>query len=231
MTAVQAVQGLLVVTILVGLAFRRRLGTCVSFTLYIATVLPNKLLLVFRPDLYTREVWLTTEILHAGCVLAIAVEISARVFQGPPRLRAIARVTVVTLLLAVLGAALRTPLDAELRTVTGQLLADVGTASAWLVGAVYALVLWYRLPIDALHGAILRGLVIYMVLMAGALFLLHQTSWSDALRIHASQVTATAYLAVLGVWTQAAWRPAERYSAEHARLLGWLQPRRRLESA
>jgi hypothetical protein len=73
---------------------------------------------------------------------------------------------------------------------------------------VAAVILWYRLPVDPLHKAILIGFVPYLLVFTVAMNALSAYGWD--LREYAGYAQTIAYVVLVAYWARAAWRqPAQ----------------------
>ena len=72
---------------------------------------------------------------------------------------------------------------------------------------IAALILWYRLPVDPMHKAILVGWVPYLLVFALGLKFLADHGWDKWLPA-LNYISTTAYFLLLVYWTRAAWAPA-----------------------
>jgi hypothetical protein len=76
----------------------------------------------------------------------------------------------------------------------------------WLLTGIAALILWYRLPVDSMHKAILLGWVPYLLIFTAGLNLAEAYGW-DELIPKVNYVHITAYYLLLVYWARAAWAP------------------------
>lgn len=200
---------LILVVLLVGLVAKGGHRACYSFTLYLAAVLiPDVMVTAWPERFYIWEFWMLKEIVHNLLKFAIAIELAIRSFRAFPAARATARSAVFVVLLVCLAAVLAVPVErGELRDLASQLHPRILNGTIWLFTAIAAVILWYRLPVHALHKAILIGFVPYLLIFTVAMNAL------DAVGRHIHDLAAYAhtgaYLALLCYWTYAAWRPQE----------------------
>ena len=227
MTGVQEAIGrlgfLLYPAALAGLAFRRRLGACYAFSGYLAAVFVADVLVLLWPGRFYRwQFWIAKEAVHSVLKLAIALELAVRTFGAFPGAQAAARRLLVIVVVLTYAAVLAVPVEPEYKVLAGTVLPRILNGTIWLFTAVAGLVLWYRLPVDPLHKAILLGLVPYLLVFTMALNALDAFGWD--LRDPLAYVHTGAYLALLIYWTYAAWRPQEAPSGAPVRARNLHQP-------
>src|SRR5713226_3351038 len=75
----------------------------------------------------------------------------------------------------------------------------------WLFAAIAATILWYRLPVDPFHKAILIGFVPYLLIFTTGLNILDSYGWDLRTSVNYAQVGA--YVALMAYWAHAAWSP------------------------
>jgi hypothetical protein len=195
-----------------GLVARRRVRVCWTFLPYLAVIALADLLMLLRPEQYfTQTFWLGKELLITVLRFALALELTYRTFRAFPSALAAARglllaVLLVTLVIVLVGT---TGLEVQagpstLRPLISQVQPRVLNGSIWLLTAVAGLVLWYRLPVNPLHKAILVGLVPYLLVFSVSLNLIESLGWD--VRAGVNYVYTLAFLAVLVYWARAAWR-------------------------
>ena len=156
---------ILIGVILAGLLVRRRAASCWSFVAYLAAVGLTDLLIVLWPQRFWRQdFWILKENVHNLLKLAMALELMVRIFQPFPSAYVAAR-RAVLLVVAGLGALIWFALrhGTDYIAVVGRLQPNVKDATVWLLAALGGYCLWYHLPLDSLHKAILIGLVPYLL--------------------------------------------------------------------
>ncbi|HEY6554723.1 MAG TPA: hypothetical protein VI669_15305, partial [Vicinamibacteria bacterium] len=79
------------------------------------------------------------------------------------------------------------------------------SACVWLFTMLAALILWYRLPVDSFHKAILLGWVPYLLIFSAALN--YVGDYGPQFLSISNYVHTAAYLGLLLFWTRAAWAP------------------------
>jgi hypothetical protein len=214
--AVALAGDLLILAAVVGILVRRRYQICQTFVLYLGAVLVSDLLLIFWPErFYTKLFWLLKEVLINALRFGVALELSFRTFRAFPGARSTARGVVLLLLavtfvtvLAVSGdgnhSAASAPPTVEL--IAGRIQPRLLNGTIWLFAAIAATILWYRLPVDPFHKAILIGFVPYLLIFTTGLNILDSYGWD--LRTLVNFGHTGAYFALMAYWAHAAWLPA-----------------------
>lgn len=204
---------LLLALLLAGLFFRRRARLCVSFTVYVAAVLVSNLLILLWPErFYAWWFYLTKEASLNLVKLAVAMELAIRVFQAFPRaIRTARNAIVLVLALTVVGVATappRAPAVGREEWASALVLGlqpRITNGTAWLFGAIFAVILYYRVPLHSLHKAIAAGFMAYLLLFTLVLDFLGRVE------PHVYRVLAyannVAYTLLECYWVWAAWRP------------------------
>lgn len=205
------VGGVLITTaLLTGLVVRRRYRACYAFCGYLLAVVVADCLILAWPERFLRwDFWLLKETVHSLLKFGIALELGLRTLQGFPGARATARFVVLLVLLFALAGMLADPIDrsADLADLASRLHPRILNTAIWLFTAIAAVILWYRLPVDAFHKAILIGFVPYLLVFTVAINALESVG-PDIERL-VGYAHPLAYLLVLTYWTYAAWRPQE----------------------
>ncbi len=206
-TIVVCVGLLLLAACLTGLIVRGRHRLCVSFTLYLAAVLLSDALVLLSPGRFRSwDFWVLKESAHNLLKFAIAMELTVRTFRSFPAARKTAGgLVLAVLVLTWLSVGPRPRLQAgstEDRALNLQPYVLAGTV--WLFIAISSLILWYRLPVNALHKAVLLGFVPYLLIFTVAINL--RRSYGAEAGALASYVKNVAYQVLLAYWVYAAWR-------------------------
>jgi hypothetical protein len=79
--------------------------------------------------------------------------------------------------------------------------------SIWLFTTIAALILWYRLPVDAFHKAVLLSYVPFLLVFTVMLNALGSLGWERGW--HVTYLYQLAYVALMTFWARAAWRRVE----------------------
>jgi hypothetical protein len=198
----------LLCAILAGLIARRRAGSCWSFVVYIAAVAVSDLVILLWPERFWRQdFWVQKESVLAALKLAVALELLVRIFQPFPSAYAAARRAVIVVA-AGLGALVWFSLKegTDYLAVIGRLYPHVHDGTVWLFVALGGYCLWYHLPLDSLHKAILIGLVPYLLVYSVVLRALVAVGWERGGVFN--RTGPLAYLALLAYWAYVVWRPA-----------------------
>lgn len=203
-----AAAGLMLIgVILAGLFARRRSASCWSFVVYLAAVALADLLIALWPErFWTRGFWILKENVHNLLKLAVALELLVRIFQPYPGAYAAARRAVVVLL-AGLGALIWSalPHGTDYVMVVGRLNPHVNDGTVWLFAALGGYCLWYHLPLDTLHKAILIGLVPYLLVYSVMQRMVVAFGWERGFVFN--RTAPIAYLVLLAYWAYVVWRP------------------------
>jgi hypothetical protein len=207
---------LLILTTVVGILVRRRDRLCETFVLYLGAVLVYDLLVVLWPAwFYTQMAWVLKGVLIGALRFGVALELSFRTFRAFPGARSTARGVVLLLLavtfvtvLAVTGDGSQSTASAPptFELIAGRIQPRLVNGTIWLFAAIAATILWYRLPVDPFHKAILIGFVPYLLVFTTGLNVLDSYGWD--LRTFVNYADVGAYIALMAYWAHAAWLPA-----------------------
>ena len=208
----------LILAAVAGILYRRRDRNCYTFLLYLGAVLISDLLILLWPEhFYKRMFWLWKEILNNALRFGVALELAFRTFRAFPGARSTARGVVLLLLAVTLVTIVAVSGDASsgttlgppsLEQIAGRIQPRLLNGTIWLFTAIAATILWYRLPVDAFHKAILIGFVPYLLIFTAGLNLLDSYGWDQALRTHINYAHTGAYYLLMAYWVRAAWLPA-----------------------
>lgn len=204
---------LLLALVLAGLVARGRTRLCLSFTVHVAAVVvSNSLILLWPSRFFAWSFYLAKEAVLNLVTLAVALELTLRVFQAfPAAIRTARRAFLLVLAvtaIAVATAPSRPPAAGREAWAAELVLAlqpRITNGTAWLFGAIFALILYYRIPLHHLHKAIAAGFMAYLLLFT---FVLDLISRADpALYRAMSYANSIAYTMLEVYWIWAAWRP------------------------
>jgi hypothetical protein len=194
---------------LAAVLVRRHYRASYFFGLYLAAVLTGDALTYFWPQrFFVWSFWMLRETLYGALKLGMAVEIArlaSQTFPGAAAAIQRAMLAVLAIGLALILAALRAePGIAALARDVQPRLAET-TALVFVV--LWALVLWYHLPLHAVHKTILRGLVPYLLVFTLARGLTSSLGWKVSPGANVADVLS--YVAVLVYWAVSLWRTPE----------------------
>ena len=197
---------LLICVVLVGLVVRRRAASCWSFVLYLSAVaLADALVAAWPARFWRRDFWILKDSVHNALKLAIALELMVRIFQPFPSAYASARRAVIVVVVG-LGVLIGVSLShgTDYAAVVGRLHPHVNDGTVWLLVALGGYCVWYHLPLDSLHKAILIGLVPFLLVYS---VVQRAVAGLGSERGDVLNTTAPiAYLVLLSYWAYAVWR-------------------------
>ena len=193
--------------VLSGLVVKRRFDVAYTFTIYLAVVFLTDLLAVLWPATFYRKVlYLHKENALNALRFGVALELMYRTFRAFPSAHRTARMLFLALLcvtLIVVLAATGDQPDAD--TLLNKVQPRVISATVWLITVLAGLILWYRLPVESFHKAILLGWVPYLLIFSAALN--YVGDYGPEFRTASNYVHTLAYLGLLVYWARAAWAP------------------------
>ena len=217
--AVTATSVILICAVIAGLVGRRRLAACVCFTLYLLAVASSEAVIALWPDrFWRRSFWIFKESVHNLLKLGIALELMVRIFRHFPSAYAAVRrgvFVVVAGLAVVVWYALAAGTDYF--AVVGRLYPHVNDGTVWLLVCVGAFCLWYHLPLDSVHKAILIGLVPYLLVYSVVQRAVVALGWERAEVFDRS--APIAYICLLSFWVYVAWRKEPGDAGTRVRLM------------
>jgi hypothetical protein len=192
-------------TLLSALVLRRHYSASLVFPLYVLAVLgPDMLFSAWPERFFTWENYLFKEIVHNLLKFALALELAYRTFRAFPGALTTARVVLLVLLVVIGVVTLAAPLPArDPADIDIEWHARILNGTIWVFTGIAVVVLWYRVPVHALHKAILVGLVPYLLIFSSWMRALVEMGWNDARpywRFH-----TLAYVALLFYWNRVAW--------------------------
>jgi len=195
---------------LVGLVVRRRAHLCWSFVAYLAVGLVLNSLMSFWPDQFFRLWFYTlTQNLMVAFKLAIAAELTYRTFRAFPGAAARVRVLLAPVFFVPLLFLNKVPAGASYQDIVQTYLPQIQTGLIWILTAITLLIAWYRVPVHAMHRAILIGFAAYLLIFTTLLNVLRDFGFENA-RSFMAVADGYAYVLVLVGWAYAAWVPVRR---------------------
>jgi hypothetical protein len=203
------------VATLVGLFARRRWRLWYAFTLLLLVVSVHDSLVASWPDRFHRShIWRAKESTLILIRLAMAIELTMRVFRGFPGAFVTARRLLVLIVASTFVAVLALPVrQGGHEGFVGEVMPRVLNGTIWLFAALAVLILWYRLPVHWFQKAILLSYVPYLLIFTAAMNLLGDLGWQRG--AWADALSVAAYLLLLLYWAYAAWRPESPTGKPH----------------
>jgi len=199
-----------VLAVLMGLFVRRRAHLCWSFVAYLVTVLVCNSLESLWPDQFFRQwFYLLTQGLFDALKLAVAAELTYRTFRAFPGAAARVRVLLAPVFMVPALFVSWVPSGATYEDMVRLYHPQVQTGVIWIMVAITLLIAWYRVPVHAVHRAILIGFSSYLLIFTTLLNVLRFYGF-DNLRNFIGVADGYAYLLILTGWAYAAWVPARR---------------------
>jgi hypothetical protein len=197
-----------------GVVKRGRLRLCRMFLLFLVVVLLTDIPPVFWPEkFWNQRYYLPRESLHNVLRFAVLLEIFYFAFRSFPGARSTARLLLLFLLaptLIIVGGpgwemSRQSPEYWEEIIRNVQLSQLIGVV--WLLLGITMLILWYRLPVDRMHKAILLGWLPYLIVFSLGQHVAYIRGWKTNIE-QISYFTNGAYFLLLTYWARAAWAPA-----------------------
>ncbi len=217
---------LLIVVALTGLVVRGKLRRSILFATYLSAVLFASAMIGLWPSrFYSWDFWVVKEAVLTLLKFGIALELAARIFRVLPGALATTKVVFLLVLGLTAAAALMAPVPAtHAGDIARQLMPRIIYGTAWLFAGLLTVVLWYQIPLDRLHKAMLTGFVPYLVVFTVAVDLLDVLGWDVSSAMgYANNV---AYLLLVAFWALVIWTPEEPLTGrpEDLRVAHRLQP-------
>jgi hypothetical protein len=199
-----------VIAVLAGLFARRRAHLCWSFVAYLVTALVCNSLMSFWPDQFYR-LWfysLTQDLLNA-LKLAVAAELTYRTFRAFPGAAARVRILLAPVFFVPVLFVSKVPAGASYQDIVQIYQPQLQTGVIWIITAITLLIAWYRVPVHAMHRAILMGFAAYLLIFTTLLNVLRDFGFEN-LRSFIGAADGYTYVLLLCCWAYAAWVPAHR---------------------
>jgi hypothetical protein len=174
------------------------------FTLYVGGLALTDVIVGL---VYTWETWMIRQVAVAALRFGVALELSYAIFGAFPAAAATARrVFLALLVMTALAAMAVSGPDVTYQRFNAEMIPRLATGTVWILTALAALVLWYRLPLRSLQKAILVGLAPYLLVFTVGLNLLSSIGWH--LRAEVGYANTLALFVVVNYWCRVAWRTA-----------------------
>jgi hypothetical protein len=195
-----------------GLITRRHYRVAPIFTLYVGGVSLTSALVGV---VYTWETWMIHQVSVAALRFGVALELTQGIFGGFPAAAVTAKRVMLALLLltAVTAMSVGAGDYTHFNTI---MVPRLATGTVWILTALAALVLWYRLPLRALQKAILIGFAPYLLVFTVMMNLVAALGWQH--RAWLGYGDTVSYLVLLGYWCWVAWRTVPESAPSYARV-------------
>lgn len=195
---------LVLLVLLAGMLWRRRVRHCWAFAAYVlAALLGNTLVSLWPARFYTPAFWVVKQGVYDALKTAIALELAWRAFRAFPGALRTARLVLLALL-AVSTFALAVLSPTASYEAVWKWQPGVATAALWLLTATALMVVWYQVPLSGWQRAIMLGLAPYLLVFVTLLDLLGRRGWAIGGLVATAETLA--YLALVTFWAWAAWR-------------------------
>ena len=212
MTAAQAWIGyagtVALAAVLAGVVSRRRYRVWYFFALFLAVSLVSTLMIAAWPGrFYTRGFWQAKETTLNLLRFGMALELAYRTFRAFPGAFVTMRWALLFVLVVTFAVVLFSGGGSDYRSFMAELHPRVLNGTIWLFAAIAALILWYRLPVNAFHKSVLMSYVPFLLVFTVTMNALGSVS-ADRL-VWLSYLYQLAYLGLMVHWARAAWRRVE----------------------
>lgn len=195
----------LIASAVVGSVVRRRYRSWWFFSAYLVAVLVLEALPHLAPDrFYTPEFWQAKETAYAGLRFALALEVGVRTMRAFPGALATARRLVLLISVVTLVAVATAPSAGQYTTFVGEMQPRILNGSIWMLTAIAGAILWYRLPVQPFHKAILLSYLPYVLVFTMFMSYLGQAGFQRGVVFQ--YVNQLAYVALLAYWNYVIWR-------------------------
>jgi hypothetical protein len=210
------ISNLFLLAALVGLVARNRLRLVYSFPAYLVAVLLLSPLSGLWPARFnTWSFYWFKQWVYSVLEMAIAIELSVRVFQAFPAARRAVRGAFVLVLAVTFIAVLTTPtapatglrVQAQWADLVLSMHPRVANGTAWLFGALFALILYYRLPLHPVHKAIAFSFMAFLLLLTFGLDHVKRSQFAALSLV--SYVASLGFTLMTAYWARVAWRRDE----------------------
>jgi hypothetical protein len=195
----------LIAAALLGSVLRRRYETWWFFSAYLVAVFVCESLPHLAPEhFYTPDFWQAKETAYAGLRFGMASEVGVRTMRAFPGALATARRIVLLIVLVTLAAVATAPAGDRYTTFVGELQPRVLNGSIWMLMAIAAVILWYRLPVQPFHKVVLLSYIPYIVVFTMVSRYVSEAGWQRGVAMQ--YVNQLAYVALVAYWNYAIWR-------------------------
>jgi hypothetical protein len=185
------------------LLWRRHYRRMPVFVLFVGGVLVFNVVYALHP---TWETYMLLQIVTAALRFGLGLELTNCIFGAFPAAAVTARRVMLLILVATAVTAVTTaPPDATYTRMHAESVPRMASAVIWMVTALAALVLWYRLPLAPLPRAILMGYAPYLLLFTILMSLLFEGG-SPHVRLWVGYLDPLAFFVLFNYWLRVAWR-------------------------
>lgn len=185
------------------LLWRRHYRRMPVFVLYVAGVQVFNVVYMLHP---TWETYMLLQIVAASLRFGLALELTNCIFGAFPAAAVTARRVMLLILVATAVTAMATaPPNVTYTRMHAEFVPRMASAAIWMVTALAALVLWYRLPLAPLPRAILMGYAPYLLLFTILMSLLFEGG-SPRVRLWVGYLDPLAFFVLIHYWLRVAWR-------------------------
>jgi hypothetical protein len=194
---------------LAGIIGRRRYTTCFLFPVYLLAILVGNALPSFWPEtFYTQWFWILKQGVYDLLKLGVGLELAFRIFRTFPGTHRRALMACATVLgITTVGIITSNiPIQASQKILLTEWYPRVAAGTIWLLTAIVGLVVWYRLPVERFHRAILLGFSSFLLVTTTLVNILGRWGYDQLVTLLGS-VATLAYLAVMAWWAWAALTP------------------------
>jgi hypothetical protein len=209
---------------LVGIVVRDRARYCWSFTAFLAAVFTGEMLVIAWPDVFfTPKAWMIRQFIYSVLKMTIAVQLAAIVFAAFPGAKARARRVLFLMLIVTASMMVGMPAALSYQGVAVEWMPRVLSGTIWLMTGIAILVVYYRIPLDPFHKAILTGFVPYNLICVSLGDLMHRYGFIEFIP-YFNMVQPPAYFLLFAYWAKQTWRRDEVPEAVSPALLQALHP-------
>jgi hypothetical protein len=191
---------------LVGIVVRDRVRYCASFTAYLAAVFTGEMLVIASPALFfTPKSWMVREVIYSLIRVGVAAQLAATVFAAFPGAKARARRVLFLTLIVTASMMIGMPAAFTYKAVAMDWLPRVMTGTVWLMTGIALLVVYYRVPLDPFHKAILTGFVPYDLVCVTLADLMQRHGFQGFVA-YGNVIQPPAYFLLLAYFARESWR-------------------------
>jgi hypothetical protein len=199
---------LCILAILVGLFARRRAHLCWSFVAYLTAILVGNSMVSFWPEQFYRKwFYILKEGVYNALMVAVAAELAYKTFRAFPGAASRARQVLAPIFAFTALFVISVPRGATYEDLVTLYHPQVVTGAIWIMTGISLLIAWYRVPVHAMHRAILLGFASYLLIFTTLLNILRDFGFENLWR-PLGLIDTYAYLGLMAWWAYAAWVPA-----------------------